>query len=94
MVPPVDIPEDAEGRVMFIALSPPPDVIPGVEELAAAADVTDVAEPLGPIEEVINTVSVAPMRLVMRGGVAGWTPVLLLGTLFVVVFLVGMRLAR
>ena len=95
LLPPADIPDDAEGRVEFIAVTPPPDVVAGVDvEELDAEEVVDATEPLGHMETAIGAVTRGPIALLMRGGVAGWAPVALLAVMFVVVFLVGMRLAK
>ncbi|GAC1570766.1 MAG: hypothetical protein NVS3B18_03330 [Candidatus Dormibacteria bacterium] len=90
LVPPADIPEDAEGRVVFYVLAPPADTPPPAEPLPEAMA---EAEP-GPLEETLSRVATAPVRLFLRGGMAGWAPVMLLVVVFLAVFLVGMRLAR
>ncbi|MFN2451900.1 MAG: hypothetical protein ABR541_06070, partial [Candidatus Dormibacteria bacterium] len=90
LVEAADVPEDAEGRVVFYVLVPPPDTPPGPELLPAAVA---EAEP-GPLEEAMTRAATGPMRLILRGGLAGWAPVVLLGLLFVGVFLLGMRIAR
>jgi len=84
-----DIPEDAEGRVIFHVLAPPPDTDAAEPLPAAMAE----AEP-GPLEEALTRAAMGPLRLFLRGGVAGWAPVVLLGLIFLAVFLVGMRVAR
>ena len=96
LLPVADIPEDAEGRVMFIAITPLPDVVPGVDEVDEldADEVAEATEPLGPLGAAIGAVTRRPFQLFMRGGLAGWAPVLLLAVVFVVVFVVGMHIAK
>jgi len=94
-LPAADFPEDAAGRVTFVAITPPPDMLPGTafDEFDDDA-VIEVAEPLGPVVTAITALTRPPARLLMRGGIAGWAPIGVLAIIFVVVFVVGMRLAK
>jgi hypothetical protein len=94
LLEPMDIPEDAEGRVIFIATGPPPDVVAGVVDVVTEEDIAEVTESLGPMEHAVDALTRMPVRLLMRGGIAGWLPVGLLAVIFVVAFVAGMRLAK
>lgn len=76
--------------MVFYVLAPPPDTMPSPDPLPEAMA---EAQP-GPLEEALTRAATGPVHLFLRGGVAGWAPVVLLGIVFLAVFLVGMRLAR
>ena len=95
LLPPADIPEDAEGRIIYIAMTPLPDVVAGIDvEELVAEEVSEATEALGPVGTVITAVTHRPIELFMRGGLAGWAPIGLLAITFVVVFAVGMHFAK
>jgi len=69
---PADVPEDAAGRVAFLAIAVADDVVPPAPALAEAPlpAVPQRAAPLNPLDE--------------------WLPVILLGAVMLVVFIIGM----
>jgi hypothetical protein len=79
---PSDVPEDAPGRVAIIAMGPPP----------GDADNACIAEPPSPAPAPAS-----PASVVAVGGdtpLAGWLPVLALGVALVLIFVVGVLVAR
>jgi hypothetical protein len=76
---PADIPEDAAGRVAFIAVALPPEMTPAASPEAAAT------EPEAP----------APITAVGTDTpLAGWLPVLALGVVLVLLFVIGVLVTR
>jgi hypothetical protein len=69
---PADVPEDAAGRVAFLAIAVGDDVVPPAPALAEA--------PLPPV----------PPRAPAVNPLDEWLPVILLGAVMLVVFIIGM----